>query len=50
VALPELFNRGVRPETIITDKLASNRAAARDLGLADPAYGVGVAKSLGFLR
>lgn len=30
-----LKNQGVRPETITTDKLASYRAAARDLGLAD---------------
>lgn len=28
-----LRNQGVRPEAIITDKLASYRAAARDLGL-----------------
>jgi transposase-like protein len=30
-----LKNQGVRPETIVTDKLASYRAAARDLGLTD---------------
>lgn len=30
-----LKNLGVRPEAIVTDKLASYRAAARDLGLAD---------------
>ena len=30
-----LKRQGVHPETIITDKLASYRAAARDLGLAD---------------
>ena len=30
-----LRNQGIRPEAIITDKLASNRAAARDLGLTD---------------
>ena len=30
-----LKNRGVRPESIVTDKLASYRAAARDLGLTD---------------
>ncbi len=30
-----LRNQGVRPDAIITDKLASYRAAARDLGLAD---------------
>lgn len=30
-----LRNQGVRPEAIITDKLASCRAAARDLGLTD---------------
>ena len=28
-------NHGVHPETIVTDKLASYRAAARDLGLVD---------------
>ena len=28
-----LKNQGVRPEVIVTDKLASYRAAARDLGL-----------------
>jgi transposase-like protein len=30
-----LKNQGVHPEAIVTDKLASYRAAARDLGLAD---------------
>ena len=30
-----LRNQGVRPDAIITDKLASYRAAARDLGLTD---------------
>lgn len=30
-----LKNQGVRPEAIVTDKLASYRAAARDLGLTD---------------
>jgi transposase-like protein len=30
-----LKNQGVRPDAIITDKLASYRAAARDLGLTD---------------
>jgi transposase-like protein len=30
-----LRNQGVRPNAIITDKLASYRAAARDLGLTD---------------
>ncbi len=30
-----LKNQGVRPEAIITDKLASYKAAARDLGLGD---------------
>ena len=30
-----LKNHGVHPETIVTDKLASYRAAARDLGLVD---------------
>lgn len=30
-----LKSQGVHPETIVTDKLASYRAAARDLGLAD---------------
>jgi len=30
-----LKNLGVRPESIVTDKLASYRAAARDLGLTD---------------
>ena len=30
-----LKNQGVRPESIVTDKLASYRAAARDLGLTD---------------
>ena len=30
-----LKNRGIHPETITTDKLASYRAAARDLGLTD---------------
>jgi len=30
-----LRNQGVRPEAIITDKLASYRAPARDLGLTD---------------
>ncbi len=30
-----LRNQGVRPESIVTDKLASYRAAARDLGLTD---------------
>jgi putative transposase len=30
-----LKNQGVHPETITTDKLASYRAAARDLGLTD---------------
>ena len=28
-----LKNQGVRPEAIVTDKLASYRAAVRDLGL-----------------
>jgi transposase-like protein len=30
-----LKRQGIRPETIVTDKLASYRAAARGLGLAD---------------
>lgn len=30
-----LKNQGVRPEVIVTEKLASYRAAARDLGLTD---------------
>ena len=30
-----LRNQGIRPEAIVTDKLASYRAAARDLGLFD---------------
>ena len=30
-----LKNHGIHPETIVTDKLASYRAAARDLGLVD---------------
>ncbi len=30
-----LKNQGIHPETITTDKLASYRAAARDLGISD---------------
>jgi putative transposase len=44
--LRKLLNtQGVRPEAIVTDKLASYRAAARDLGLADRHHPGGMQKN-----